>query len=123
MNLTNIVALVTFTFLQLWLTQDSWKKLAEIALNLAVVPQQFQTNSLYQTSKFKERTINLCAMLMPNFFPMLNISMISQFDHIEQLRLGGKDKAETFKVLSQYGWKAFAHHTLAQVFLFLECIY
>ena len=54
---------------------------------------------------------------------MLNISMKPQFDHIEQLRLGGKDKAETFKALSQYGWKAFAHHSLAQVFLFLECIY
>ena len=62
-------------------------------------------------------------MLMLKYFPMLNISMKPQFDHIEQLRLGGKDKAETFKALSQYGWKAFAHHSLAQVFLFLECIY
>ena len=46
MILTSIVALVTFKFLQLWLTQDSWKKLAEIALNLAVIPQQTDRDTI-----------------------------------------------------------------------------
>lgn len=126
----NILALVSFTFLQLWQNQDSWKKPVEKVLNLSVSPQQtgtdsFTNNPFKPDFKFQGGDFQaLCYADAKNFssaqrkYPTHN--NMSKDTYIQQLMRGGKGLAETFMKVPSNGWQAHTHHLLAQVlFLFL----
>lgn len=129
--LMNIMALVSFTFLQLWLREDSRETPSKLAIGLKLV-QQFltrdqDTNNLFK-SDFRiqgenyEALANIDAKNLSNAQHIYPQDNSSKDTYIEQLRRGRQDLTETYKELSPNGWKAHTHHLLAQVlllFLFL----